>query len=292
MSLQTTAAEAVPSRERFAEEWEAWHREHEKRRADPHGFLAVTGLFWLSAEPTEIPGLPGLWSTGEEGPTVELAGDDVLLLGGTVIAGTHRFGPIAERGGITVGFDGGVVEIAKRGGRDILRPRRPDFPFLSSYTGTPSYAPDPRWRVPARFVRFVAPRPIEVGAAVDGLSHVYESPGYVEFDVDGETFRLLAFPGHAPGSLFALFTDATSGVTTYAANRTVAIDVSEDSDETVIDFNRATNLPCAYTDFATCPLPPAENHLRIEVTAGEKTPISRVQGAASAAGLVPAAGSL
>jgi uncharacterized protein (DUF1684 family) len=289
MSLQTTTAQADAA---FAQEWEEWHRAHEERRADPHGFLAVTGLFWLSAEPVAIPGVPGRWSTSAEGPVVELDGDETLVLGEATLSGVHRFGPIAERGGLTVGFDGGVIEIAKRGGRDIVRPRRADFPFLSSYEGTASYAPDPRWRVPARFVRFIAPRAIEVGAAVDGLSHVYEAPGYVEFDVDDETFRLLAFPGHAPGSLFVLFTDATSGITTYAANRTLTIEVSEDSDETVIDFNRATNLPCAYTDFATCPLPPAENHLRIEVTAGEKTPSRRVQGAASAAGLVPAAGSL
>lgn len=289
MSLQTEAATATPADE-FAREWEAWHREHEQRRADPHGFLAVTGLFWLSAEPTAIPGLPGLWSSDAEGPAVALGPDERLTLDGAPITGAHRFGPIAERGGITVQFDGGVIEIAKRGGLDIVRPRRADFPFLAAYQGTAAFEPDAAWRVPARFARFVRPRAIEVGAAVDGLSHVYESPGYVEFDLEGETFRLLAFPGHRPGSLFVLFTDATSGVTTYAANRTVSIEVSEGSDDTVIDFNRATNLPCAYTDFATCPLPPAENRLRIAVTAGEQTPRRRVEGRATTAGLVPAHG--
>lgn len=279
----------VETHDDFAQEWEAWHRAHEKKRADPHGFLAVTGLFWLTDEPTRVPGLPGLWSTGVDGPVVELADDDVLLFGETPISGRHGFGPIAERDGITVAFDGGVVEIAKRGGRDILRPRRADFPFLRSYDGTSVFTADPKWRIPARFVRFIAPRAIEVGAAVDSLAHVYDSPGYVEFELDGETFRLLAFPGYAAGSLFVLFTDATSGVTTYKANRTVTIEVSDDGDETVIDFNRAVNLPCAYTDFATCPLPPAENHLRIEVTAGEKTPTARVEGVFSDAGIVPAA---
>ena len=48
---------------------------------------------------------------------------------------------------------------------------------------------------------------------------------------------------------------------------------------TIIDFNRAVNLPCAYTDFATCPLPPAENRLPIAIEAGEKTPLSRVHAA-------------
>ncbi|MFF5624009.1 DUF1684 domain-containing protein [Microbacterium sp. NPDC012755] len=271
----------------FTREWEDWHAAHERRRADPHGFLAVTGLFWLSEEPTAVPGLPGLWSTGAEGPAVELAHDEELIVEGATVGGTHRFGPIAERDGVTVGFSGGVVEVATRGGRGILRPRRSDFAFLRAYAGTPVYPADPGWRVPARFVRFIAPRSIEVGAAVDGLSHVYDSPGYAEFAIDGEVFRLLAFPGHRPGELFILFTDATSGVTTYAANRTVTIEVADDSDDTVIDFNRAVNLPCAYTDFATCPLPPAENRLRIAVEAGEKTPSDRVEGVFSATGIVP-----
>ncbi|VXB35627.1 conserved hypothetical protein [Microbacterium sp. 8M] len=292
MTLSSAIEAVPPAQDPFTQEWEKWHDAHEERRADPHGFLAVTGLFWLTAEPHRFPGLPGEWFTSVTGPVVVLADDETITVDGSEATGTHAFGPLAERDGVTVGFDGGVIEVAKRGGRDILRPRRPDFPFLTAYTGTAAFPPDPRWRIPGRFVRFVAPRSIEVGAAVDGLRHVYDSPGYVEFTIDGEPFRLLAFDGHRPGSLFALFTDATSGVTTYAANRSVSFDVVEGSDTTVVDFNRATNLPCAYTDFATCPLPPAENRLRIAVTAGERTPQRRVHGEASADGLVPRAGSL
>lgn len=76
-----------------------------------------------------------------------------------------------------------------------------------------------------------------------------------------------------------LFTDATSGITTYAANRSVAVEASDDvlrhGGRVVLDFNRAVNLPCAFIDFATCPLPPAGNHLDFDVTAGEKTPYER-----------------
>ena len=94
----------------------------------------------------------------------------------------------------------------------------------------------------------------------------------VEFEVDGQPLSLTAFNGHAAGSLHILFTDATSGVTTYAANRSLQV-AAPDADGTVIlDFNRATNLPCAYTEFATCPLPPAENRLPIAVDAGEQLP--------------------
>lgn len=272
----------------FTRAWEEWHRTHERRRADAHGFLAVTGLYWLGERATGIPSLPGRWSTGDDGPVVELADGESLEIAGATVRDRHAFGPLAERGGQTVGFDGGVIEVARRGGRDIIRPRRPDFPFLAQYSGTPAYPADPRWRVEARFVAFAIPRPHEVGAAVDGLVHVYDAPGYLEFDLDGDTHRLVAFPGHGPGDLLVLFTDATSGVTTYAANRSITVAAPDAEGRTILDFTRAANLPCAYTDFATCPLPPAENRLPFAVEAGEKIPHARVAGVATAAGIVAA----
>ena len=69
-----------------------------------------------------------------------------------------------------------------------------------------------------------------------------------------------------------LFTDATSGVTTYAANRSLQVPPLAADGTVTLDFNRAVNLPCAYTDLATCPLPPAENRLPVAVEAGEKIP--------------------
>jgi hypothetical protein len=72
--------------------------------------------------------------------------------------------------------------------------------------------------------------------------------------------------------LHILFTDATSGVTTYAANRSLRVPAPDADGTVILDFNRATNLPCAYTEFATCPLPPAENRLPVAVEAGEQIP--------------------
>ena len=118
-------------------------------------------------------------------------------------------------------------------------------------------------------------RPERVASAlqsvVDGLRHVYAAPGQIEFSVDGQALRLTAFNGRSPGSLHVLFTDATSGVTTYPASRSLQIDAPGEDGTVTLDFNRAVNLPCAYTEFATCPLPPAENRLPIPVEAGEQT---------------------
>ncbi|NYD67306.1 DUF1684 domain-containing protein [Agromyces atrinae] len=275
--MTDTATTSRPTLDRaaFGRDWEEWHRSHEARRADDHGFLAVTTIAWLGDEPQSIEGIPGLWSTGENGPVVELTEGDELTRDGESLTGRVEFGPLIERGGFTLVSGDTHIEVARRGGNDIVRPRHPAHPLLVNYTGTPTYVPNPRWLAEGRYLPFAEPRPTTVGSAAPGLEHVYDAPGEVEFELRGETFRLTVFPGYAPGSLFALFTDATSGLTTYAANRSLAIDAPAADGTVTLDFNRAVNLPCAYTDFATCPLPPAENRLPIGIEAGEKTPLER-----------------
>jgi uncharacterized protein (DUF1684 family) len=257
----------------FAQEWQQWHARHEAVRADKHGFLAITSLNWLTEVPQRFADAPGSWSTGPGGVVVELDDHEELAVDGVRVHGRLAFGIIPERGGINVVAGDAVLEVAKRGGYDILRPRHPENPLRVNYTSTPAYEPDPAWRIDGRYVPFAEPRPVTVGAAVEGVEHVYEAPGQVEFAAGGRTLSLTAFNGYSPGDLFILFTDATSGVTTYAANRSLRIGAPAADGSVVLDFNRATNLPCAYTEFATCPLPPTENRLSIAVEAGERTPV-------------------
>ena len=271
-----TVRAAPPSTETFAEEWEAWHRNAEARLADPHGFLAITNLHWLAPEPQSFPDAPGLWSSGEDGVTVRLGDDDELIIEGHPVRGVHHFGIIPERGGVNAVWGDAMLEVARRGGHDILRPRHPNNPLLLAYRGTPAYAPDARWRVQGRFVPFAQPRPTTVGAAVDGLRHVYDAPGSIAFELDGHDLALTVFPGHKAGGLLALFTDKTSGVTTYDAVRSLSVEAPENDGSVSLDFNRAVNLPCAYTDLATCPLPPPENRLPVAIEAGEKIPYERL----------------
>ncbi|MHA4773093.1 DUF1684 domain-containing protein [Streptomyces sp. MSC1_001] len=269
-----TAQATTKDTQAFTEEWLAWHRAQEERLAAPHGFLAITGLHWLDERPQRFPDAPGTWRTGADGVTVTLADGEELVVDGTPVRGEHRFGVLPERGGVDAVWGDAVIEVARRGGNDIVRPRHPDAPLRTAFTGTPAYAPDPRWAVAGRYLAFDKPRPTTVGAAVEGLEHVYEAPGHIEFALQGRTFSLTAFPGSTPGRLMVLFTDATSGVTTYAANRVLTVETSADG-SVVVDFNRAANLPCAYTDLATCPLPPAENRLPVAIEAGHRIPRER-----------------
>jgi uncharacterized protein len=105
---------------------------------------------------------------------------------------------------------------------------------------------------------------------------VYDAPGRIEFELDGKPLALTVFGNEHGGGLIALFVDVTSGVTTYGANRSLHLDAPDADGHVTIDFNRATNLPCAYTDLATCPLPPAENRLPVAVEAGERIPYERL----------------
>ncbi|HEY1821226.1 MAG TPA: DUF1684 domain-containing protein [Trebonia sp.] len=267
-----TASAAGLDREDFTADWERWHKQHEERLAAPDGFLAITSINWLSPAPARFPDAPGAWSADESGVTVELDDTELLTLDGERITGRHDFGLIPERGGLFPADANAVYEVARRGGNDILRPRHPDSPLLAGFRGTPAYAPDPRWAIRGRYRPFDAPRDTTVGSVVEGLLHVYAAPGAVEFQIGGQPLTLTAFNGRSPGSLHILFTDLTSGVTTYGANRSLQVAAPDEDGTVILDFNQATNLPCAYTQFATCPLPPAENRLPVAVEAGEQIP--------------------
>lgn len=273
--MTAPASETVPGVDDFTAEWNAWHHRQEARLADPHGFLTITSLHWLTGEPQRFPDVPGEWSTGPDGIVVALAEGEELVIGGSPVRGRHSFGVIPERGGVNAVWGDAVIEVAKRGGNDIVRPRHPGNPLRVAFRGTPAYPPHPRWAVTGRYVPFAEPRPTAVGSVIDGLEHVYAAPGRVTFTLEGRDLSLIVFPGHEAGSLFILFTDATSGVTTYAANRSLQLPPPAADGTVVVDFNRAVNLPCAYTDLATCPLPPAENRLPVAVEAGEKIPCER-----------------
>jgi uncharacterized protein (DUF1684 family) len=273
MSLSTETA-----LESFDADWQEWHAAHERHRAHPHGFLAVTHLHWLGSEATRLEGVPGTWSVEADVVRVVLEAGESLQQDGnelnTESGASLEFGPIEERGGINLVSGDTVLELAKRGGEYIVRPRHPENPLLQAYQGTPAYSPDAAYAVRGTYVPFEAARPTTVGAAVEGIQHVYEAPGEIRFKLAGRELALTAFNGHAPGSLLVLFTDQTSGKTTYAANRSLSVVPGADG-SVLLDFNRAVNLPCAYTDLATCPLPPAENRLPVAIEAGEKIPYER-----------------
>ncbi len=243
----------------FQAEWQAWHDAREERLRDPHGWLAITAIHWLGSDPQRFDDVPGEWTGDDEGrATVTLAPGETLGVegGATLAEGEHRFGPL-DAVGIRLAFGDAVAQVAERDGRPIVRPRHPDSPSLRAYRGTPCYPADPAWVRPGRFEPYDEP---------DG-----DAVGEIAFEHDGAEHRLVAW-GEDDGSLWILFRDATSGVTTYAALRQLVVAPPSPDGSVRIDFNRAFNMPCAYTEHATCPLPPAANTLPFAVEAGEQIP--------------------
>jgi uncharacterized protein len=248
----------------FLGDWQAWHRAREQRLRDPRGWLSITAIHWLSIDPQTFDDVPGEWRCDDTGATVTLRSDESLTLGDAAIGeGAHELGPLDELG-VRVGFGNAVAEVAVRGSGTIVRPRHPDSPNLLAYRATPCYPPDPCWILPGRFEPYAEPVAADEEVAV----------GEVVLEYGGAEHRLVAW-GEEDGSLWILFRDATSGVTTYPSNRQLLCPPPGPDGAVELDFNRAFNMPCAYTHFATCPLPPAANTLAFAVQAGEKLPALR-----------------
>lgn len=253
---------------------DAWHAEREEQLREPHGWLSLTALHWLTPEPAVIEGLPGRWSATPDGVVITATAADGLAVRGVrgprPVDGTVTLHPVNGLPGSLVEIGDRVVEIARRTDEHALRVRDPQAPTRVGFAGVPTFDVDERWVLDGVFEPYAEPAPVTVDAVVDGLRHHLTAVGVVRFVLDGEERSLVAMPGKQ-GGLSLHFRDATNGVTTYPGGRSVQVADPVDG-RVVVDLNRLVNLPCAFTDFATCPLPPAGNVLPVAVEAGEKLP--------------------
>lgn len=243
-------------------------------------WLTLAGLYWLqegenlfgTAATNQLilpagtaPAHAGTFLFAEEAVTLHAAPDVPLHVNGepiTVHELHHDMTGSPDR--VTLGAL--TLIVIKRGDRygirffDNANPRRQSFMDLSWYPIEPAY------RIAARFVPYEPAKPVTyVNVLGDQIEEM--SPGYVAFSWNGVDCRLDALPRGA--RLFFNFRDATNGDTTYGAGRFLSTDGPENGVVTV-DFNQATNPYCAYTDYATCPLPPVQNRLPVRIEAGER----------------------
>lgn len=141
-----------------------------------------------------------------------------------------------------------------------------------AFSGFPRYETDETWRLKARFTPNPDGATIPIVNVLNQTEPI-ESPGVLEFEIDGERFTLDALAA-ADGRLFLIVGDETNRTETYQAGRYMYIDPPEEGSRyTVIDFNKIYNPPCAYNTNTTCQLPPPQNRLEVEITAGEKRPV-------------------
>lgn len=146
-----------------------------------------------------------------------------------------------------------------------------DTPKADEFDGFPRYPIQEEWHKAARFIPYDEPKTMIVDDVVDRQREV-TSPGQLEFSVDGEVYTLDTI--ESSGRFFIMFSDETNQTETYQAGRYMLMPQPDNINDTVIlDFNKAYNPPCAFSKFTTCQLPPPQNRLDVEITAGEKRPV-------------------
>jgi uncharacterized protein (DUF1684 family)/dienelactone hydrolase len=263
-------------------ELDAWRNRRRERLMAEDGWLATAGLYWLEPGLNRLGGATDNEVVLPEGTAPERVGS-LLLEGNRVtievlpgVAVTHNSAPVermtlradADEGGPDVLALGPLrFFVIRRAKGFALRLRNLEAPERREFAGIDYYPVESRWRVEARWVPYDPPKTIEVPNII-GTTDTLDTPGCVEFELDGRTFRLdpIVEPG---GELFLIFKDKTSGLETYPPGRFLYTEPPRDG-RVVIDFNRAYNPPCAFTPHATCPLPPEENVIDAFVRAGEK----------------------
>lgn len=168
------------------------------------------------------------------------------------------------------------VSIEKeRSDRNHFMETAPDSPFgqAKNFKGLKYFAPNPTFRIQAD-LQYVKSREVRSIQTSDGQERSYLTYATASFDLGNLRHQLLIFenldPGPERGNLFLAFTDETSGVETYGGGRYLDIRKVPGSTSVLLDFNSAYNPFCAYNENFSCPFPPAENHLKTAITAGEK----------------------
>lgn len=162
-----------------------------------------------------------------------------------------------------------TMHIIEREGRYILRLANNESKVRESFPGRVWYGVDEKFKVDAKFVAYPAGRKIPIVNVIDEVSDV-PCPGYVEFKLNGVTHKMDVV-GDDDDGLFFVMRDGTAGDTTYRPSRFLYVDKKPKADENfVLDFNKAYNPPCAFSEFTTCPLPPEQNILKTRIEAGEK----------------------
>jgi uncharacterized protein (DUF1684 family) len=286
MLLSTVLAlslSAAPASEDVATATRTWEEGRLKRLQAEDGWLTLVGLGWLK-EGTNTAGSDGKADVVFPEGTPKSIG--TFTRSGRTVTFQPAAGVSVTRDGKP--FTGGPVQsdqegeakpdvlqvgrlrfqLIDRGQRIGVRIKDPEARARKEFKGIPTYAPSEKWRITARWEPANPPTEIAVPNVLGEIERS-PSPGTAVFTVDGKEYRLTPVLEVGESDLFFIFADETNRTETYGAGRFLYAQPAKDG-TVVLDFNRAYNPPCAFSAFATCPLPPKQNRLALRVEAGEK----------------------
>ncbi|MFT4179773.1 MAG: DUF1684 domain-containing protein [Thermomonas sp.] len=275
------AAREEAAAKAYAREQFMWRGRRVIELSRPDGWASLIGLHWLdpgahrvgSARDNGIRLMMGPAHLGvftvKDGKARFVADTAVTLDGKPTRSGALRSD--ADEGGPSVlAFDDGkgLASVIERGGRLALRVKHADADSRVNFTGLDYWPGGRGWQVQAHFIAHPAGKTLPI-ANIIGITDNIANPGVVEFQRGDKLYRLEALDTGGEG-LFLIFADRTSGHGSYGAGRYLDTPKPDAEGKLLLDFNQAYNPPCAFTPFATCPLPPNENRLDLAVEAGER----------------------
>jgi len=259
-------------------EIDQWRQQREAALRADGGWLTVTGLFWLKEGanslgsgpendillPESAPASLGTVKVEKGSAVFTAAAPSSVTLNGKPVqeAAFHYAGPadVLSTGPLD-------LLLLKRGDRLAVRLKDKNSALRKNFTHLSWYPVSEDWNITGKFVALPAPAKLVLDSII-GEQEIMQTPGYVEFQHGGQTYKLQAV---AEGRrLFFVIRDLTSGRKTYAAARFLYSDPPKEDGTVLLDFNKAQNPPCAFTPYATCPLPPPQNRLSLAIEAGEQ----------------------
>jgi uncharacterized protein len=294
LSVAGSVADATAD-DAYRAEIEAWRQRREASLKAEGGWLSVAGLYWLKdganrfgTDPKGDIVLPAGSAPARAG-VFELAAGRTTVTFEKEVDATLAGRPVtrAELRSDSEGSSPDVIALGRltlyviqRGPRYGIRLKDRESPLRKEFSGLRWYEVKEEYRVAARYVTYPEPRMVPVPNIL-GQSEAMPSPGYAVFERGGGEVRLEGVLEEKDArQLFFIIRDQTSGKETYPAGRFLYADMPKDG-RILLDFNKAYNPPCAFTPYATCPLPPPQNWMPLRIEAGELDVLVHPGGAAS-----------
>ncbi len=263
-------------------EFDRWKIERSEELLAEEGWLNLAGLLWLEPGDNHLIAIPEDSLAISQEPNADEIG--IFRVEDEVVVFLASAGKSVEMEGERVSeailfpLETGTKRslksgrwkwsVIKRGDKFAVRLRNLNHPSLGNFEPTPTYDYNSTWRLDA----FFQPKFNEFMSITNvlGQSIEWRVMGILKFEINGQKQELVTLEDE--GKLFVIFSDETNGKDTYPSGRYLYVTFPDNKGNTVVDFNYAYNPPCAYTAFATCPIPPKENRLNFYVNAGEKVP--------------------
>ncbi|MGM0497391.1 MAG: DUF1684 domain-containing protein [Bacteroidota bacterium] len=279
--LLTNCSDSKQKETNYKEKIQNWQKERLKNLKAEDGWLNLAGLFWLDegkntigSDSTKNIVFPG--KAPKNLGYVQLKNNEITFRAKEDVIVSNKAGEKIDtalmrhdqQDNTTVLQHGSLRWfVIKRNDKFGIRLRDLQSPLLKKIDSIPAFPVKPEWKIEAEFIPYEEDQYMEVPNVLGGTNEekVY---GKLQFEINDTTYTLT--PMGDRDHLFVVFGDKTNAEQTYGGGRFLSVPSPDEGNKTYLDFNKAYNPPCAFTPYATCPLPPSQNRLSVEVKAGEK----------------------